>query len=104
MNIILSLRQLANGLNTDKGSYVVIDCSNLPAEYSKEDVLQFAREIGATFKTFTDMKKNGDQFIFDFSSSEDATNFASGVKEEFFKNDEQEVPISVHSKSPKPVK
>ncbi len=99
MDIISSLRQLANGLNTDKGSYVTLDCNNLPPAYSKEDVLQFAREVGATFNTFTDMKENGDKFLFDFSSSADATSFASSLEKEFFQDDEQESPVSIHSKS-----
>lgn len=99
MDIISSLRHLANGLNTDKGAYVTVDCSNLPPEYTKEDVVQFTREIGATFKTFTDMQEKGDQLLFDFSSKIDAASFASGVKEEFFKNDEIKAPIVVHDKS-----
>lgn len=99
MNIIDSLRKLANGLNTDKGAYVALDRSAIPSEYTEEDILEFARQEAATYKTFLDMHKSDDKLIFDFSSLQDATSFAGNVKSEFFQS-MTKAPVNVHSKTP----
>ena len=99
MNIIDSLRKLANGLNTDKGAYAILDRTVIPPEYTEEDILEFARQEASTYKTFLDMHESADKLIFSFSSLQDATSFAGNVKSEFFQS-VPESPVSVHNKAP----
>ena len=98
MDIIESLRKLANGLNTDKGAYVTLDRTVIPPEYNENDTFEFARQEASTYKTFLDMRESTDKLTFDFSSLQDAASFAGNVKSEFFQS-MTEAPITVHGKA-----